>query len=114
MKNRTAIVFGGTGLVGRALTDELLKSDNYIIIKVFVRSNISYQEQSKINYFLVDFDHPESFSGQITGDDLFICLGTTIKKAGSVSRMEQIDRDLPVTLTKMAMENGVKRIADQK
>ena len=45
------------------------------------------------------------------GDDVFICLGTTIKKAGSVKKMEEIDRDLPVMLASAAASNGVKRIA---
>ena len=45
------------------------------------------------------------------GDDIFICLGTTIKKAGSVKKMEEVDRDLPVALATVASANGVKRIA---
>lgn len=111
MKNRTAIVFGGTGLVGKALIDELIKSDYYDGVKVFLRTKVSYPETLKVKIYIVDFNQPESFSGQITGDDLFICLGTTIKKAGSVAMMEQIDRNLPVALAKSARENNVKRIA---
>lgn len=111
MKNRTAIVFGGTGLVGRALIDELIQSDDYDVIKVFIRSRINIQEASKIITFVVDFDTIESFSKDITGDDLFICIGTTIKKAGSVKRMEEIDRDLPVKISAIACKNGVRRVA---
>ncbi|HBH84862.1 MAG: hypothetical protein A2X05_09175 [Bacteroidetes bacterium GWE2_41_25] len=111
MKNRTALVFGGTGLIGRHVINDLLKSDDYEVIKIFTRRETSYPETSKIQVYVVDFDNPESFSGQLTGDDLFICLGTTIKKAGSVSKMEQIDRDLPVTLARSARGNKVKRIA---
>jgi uncharacterized protein YbjT (DUF2867 family) len=111
MEKRIAIVFGGTGLVGQAIIDELLKSDNYEFIKVFTRRKTIYLGASKIIESIVDFDHPESFTQNITGDDLFICLGTTIKKAGSVSRMEQIDRDLTVFLSKSAREKGVKRVA---
>lgn len=111
MEKRKAIVFGGTGLVGKALIDELLKSDNYDEVKVFVRSKAGFTESSKIKVFVADFDLPGSFTANITGDDLFISLGTTIKKAGSVKRMEQIDRDLPVSLAGSARNNGVKRIA---
>lgn len=111
MKNRTAIVFGGTGLVGRALIDELVKSDDYDIIKVFIRGRINIQKASKIITFVVDFDNIESFSKDITGDDLFICLGTTIKKAGSVKRMEEIDRNLPVKISAIASKNGVRYVA---
>jgi len=111
MENRTAIIFGGTGLVGRSLIEELLKSDNYKEIRVFLRSSVILPETSGIRVYKIDFDHPENFNEHITGDDLFICLGTTIKKAGSIGRMEQIDRDLPVILAKTARKNGVKRIA---
>jgi uncharacterized protein YbjT (DUF2867 family) len=64
-----------------------------------------------VQEFAVDFSNPESYSNQITGDDIFICLGTTIKKAGSVKKMEEIDRDLPVKIATAASANGVKRIA---
>ena len=111
MEKRTAIVFGGTGLVGRALIDELHQSDTYGQVKVFIRQEAGFPKDSKIRELVVDFEHPESFKGNITGDDLFICLGTTIKKAGSVRRMEEIDRDLPVILAGSARGNGVKRIA---
>ena len=111
MEKRKAIVFGGTGLVGRALIDELQGSDIYDEVKVFIRSKAGLSEAAKIKVFVVDFDQPDSFSGNITGDDIFISLGTTIKKAGSVRKMEQIDRDLPVSLASSARANGVKRIA---
>ena len=111
MAGRTAIVFGGTGLVGRSVIDELIKNENYGLIRVLTRSKVNYPGQLKIMNFIVDFGHPESFSEQIRGDDLFICLGTTIRKAGSVRKMEEIDRDLPVTLAKSAKSNNVKRIA---
>jgi len=111
MKNRTAIVFGGTGLVGRALIDELVKSDDYDVIKAFIRSRINIQQASKINAFIVDFGDIESFARHIRGDDLYICIGTTIKKAGSVKRMEETDRDLPVKISAIACKNGVRRVA---
>ncbi len=111
MKQRIALVFGGTGLTGKSLLDELCKSDRYEKILVFTRKDTLFTDSAKIENIVVDFDHPESFSGQIKGDDLYICLGTTIKKAGSIQKMEEIDRNLPVKLTKHAYENGVKRVA---
>ncbi len=60
---------------------------------------------------VTDFADRESLAGQVRGDDLFICLGTTIKKAGSISNMEKIDRDLPLMVARMAHDNGTKRIA---
>jgi uncharacterized protein YbjT (DUF2867 family) len=111
MKRRTAIIFGGTGLVGKEVINELNNTDSYETIKVFTRNKSLSPEGSKIKEFMIDFDHFETFSDSISGDDLFICIGTTIKKAGSVKRMEEIDRDLPLNLAKMARKSGIRRLA---
>jgi len=111
MTTRKAILFGATGLIGKALTEQLCKSGKYEKVRIFSRRDAGFKNTGIIESYIVDFEHPEIFSGEITGDDLFICLGTTIKKAGSVEKMEKIDRDLPVLLTKYAYENGIKRIA---
>jgi uncharacterized protein YbjT (DUF2867 family) len=110
MESRTAIVFGGTGLVGRLVIGELNDSEIYQNIIVFGRSASKYPPGSKIKEFIIDFSKPESFSDLIKGDDLYICMGTTIKKAGSVQNMEAIDRDLPVMLAKTARRNNVQRM----
>lgn len=111
MVKRTAIVFGATGLIGKSLVEELSVSGIYQLIKVFVRKKTDYSGKEKINEYLIDFSKLTEYSEMITGDDLFICLGTTIKKAGSVSKMEEIDRDLPVRISKIASENRVKGLA---
>jgi uncharacterized protein YbjT (DUF2867 family) len=112
MDARTALVFGSTGLIGRSLVEELCASDNYSAVKLFVRKQGSTVLQSdKIREFVVDFEKLNSYADQITGDDLYIALGTTIKKAGSVSKMEEIDRDLPVRIASIASANRIPRIA---
>ncbi len=111
MTLRTAILFGGTGLIGKALTEELCKSGQYEKIVLFSRKYTGYKDLPVIENLVVDFEHPEIFSGEIKGDDLYICLGTTIKKAGSIQKMEKIDRDLPVLLAEYAFKNGIKRVA---
>lgn len=111
METRTAIVFGATGLVGKALVGELCNSDRYFMIKVFSRHNTGFAGVEKIREFVIDFNRLNDYSDIISGDDLFICLGTTIKKAGSVSRMEEIDRDLPVKIATIASENSVEKLA---
>jgi uncharacterized protein YbjT (DUF2867 family) len=111
MTEKSALVFGGSGLVGRSLINELIISEDYMIIRVFSRNRSIGFSDTRIREYIVDFENPETFSENVTGDDMFICLGTTIKKAGSIKRMEEIDRDLPVTLASLAKSNGVKRLA---
>jgi len=111
MNTKTAIVFGATGLIGKALIEELCRSDRYAMIKIFVRSKTNFACKEKIKEIIIDFNLLKKYSEMITGDELFICLGTTIKKAGSVSRMEEIDRDLPFEIASIASGNSVKRLA---
>jgi len=110
MGSKTAIVFGATGLVGNLLLEELVNSENYKAIKIFVRQTTGVSEQ-RVEEIITDFSIPESYLSRIAGDDLFICTGTTIKKAGSVANVEKIDRDLPAVVAAAAQKNGVKRIA---
>lgn len=110
MNARIALVFGSTGLVGNLLLEELIRSEIYSGVIIFVRraSNIS---NSKAEEIVMDFSIPEKYSGLIKGNDIYICLGSTIKKAGSVANFEKIDRDMPVKLASIAKANGVEKIA---
>jgi uncharacterized protein YbjT (DUF2867 family) len=110
MNKKTALIFGSTGLIGNLLLEELIKSSEYQKIKIFVRQPVGISHL-KVEEFAVDFSDTDTFSKKIKGDDLFICLGTTIKKAGSVRKMEEIDRDLPVKIAALASKNGVKKVA---
>jgi uncharacterized protein YbjT (DUF2867 family) len=110
MGSKTAIVFGATGLVGNLLVEELIESADYLAIKIFVRQPTGISEP-KVEEIVADFSNLDRYSKKITGDDLFICLGTTINKAGSVANMEKIDRDLPVQIAKLARNNGLKNVA---
>lgn len=110
MGKKTAIVFGATGLVGNLLLEELAQSGIYSEIKIFVRQATGIS-MTGVEEIVTDLSDPDGFSSSVNGDDLFICLGTTIRKAGSVSKMEKIDRDLPVTVSGIARANGVKGVA---
>jgi len=108
--NKTAIVFGATGLVGKELIYQLIKDIRYKAIKVFTRCDL-HIEHIKVIEKIVDVEKVEDYSELIMGDDLFICLGTTMRKAGSVKRMEEIDRFLPLKIARQALVNGVKNVA---
>ncbi len=110
MVNKTAIVFGATGLTGSALVNELIQNMRYTAVKVFARRDLEI-EHIKLIEHIVNIEKPGEYRDLIKGDDLFICLGTTMRKAGSVKRMEETDRDLPLAIAKTALLNGVRNIA---
>ena len=112
MKNtdRTALVFGASGMVGNSLVSQLLDHPAYSSVAIFVRKPFGFTHP-KLREHQVDFSRLGEYSDLMKGDDLFVCLGTTIRKAGSVARFGEIDRDLPVSIAQLAHANGVDGIA---
>jgi uncharacterized protein YbjT (DUF2867 family) len=110
MEQKTAIIFGATGLVGSELLELLVADNRYLKIKVFGRRLPGITDDRIISR-IVDLADVKSWSSEITGDELYICLGTTIKKAGSIAAMEVADRDVPAEIARVGRDNGVKAIA---
>lgn len=106
---KTAIIFGSTGLVGSTLLKILLQSKEYDIIKAFVRKPLSFSHD-KLLQIIIDFDQPESFIDRITGDDIYLCLGTTMKKAGSKDAFYKIDYTYTMQAATSAAKNKVKKL----
>lgn len=107
---KTALVFGSTGLVGSHLLTQLIDREDYSEIKIFVRKP-SGIKNPKVKEFIIDFEQLENSRELLKGDDLYICLGTTIKKAGSVANVEKIDRDIPLKVAEICQQNNVQKIA---
>lgn len=105
-----AIVFGSTGLVGSFLLEELATSTAYReVVAINRRASGSV---AKVREIITAMDDPDRFNiGFEAGDHVFICLGTTIRKAGSVAAMDRIDRLLPVSIARKAHEGGATRLA---
>ena len=110
MSPRIALLFGSTGMIGNLLLEELLRSELYSRVIIFVRK-AGQISNARVEEIVMDFSSPEQYSGMIKGNDIFICLGSTIKKAGSVANFEKIDRDLPLKLASIAKANGVEKVA---
>lgn len=104
---KTAIVIGATGLIGSNLINKLEKSAHIEKIISITRSPVKY-ESEKIENRIIDFQKMDEFKDCFTGDILFSCLGTTLKKAGSIKNQRKIDVDFQFEAAKYASENGVK------
>jgi uncharacterized protein YbjT (DUF2867 family) len=105
---KTALVFGATGLTGKDLTGLLLDDNRYERVKVFVRRSLLINN-SKLIEIISDLKNPDLIAGEIRGDHLFCCLGTTIKKAGSRKNFEWADLELPSLIAGIAEKNGVEK-----
>ena len=105
---KTAIVLGATGLIGNLLTHRLVDSLVYSNVKVLVRKSLNWQHP-RLQEVLFDFDHP---NGLLThADDVFCCLGTTIKKAGSKQAFRQVDYQYPLDIAQLSLANGAQQFA---
>lgn len=104
---KTAIVIGATGLIGSLLVNKLLNDDRYKSVKVFSRRSTGINHP-KLEEHLVDFDEMDQWKNQISGDELFSAMGTTIRKAKSTSIQYKVDVTYQYEFAKAASENGVK------
>jgi len=103
---KTALLFGSSGLVGGHLLNQLIKDDDYLEIKLFVRS-IPEISNPKIKIVKTDFNNFENHKEDIKGDDCFFCIGTTHKDTPNKKEYRRIEYDLPVKLAKIAKFNSI-------
>lgn len=107
---KTAIIVGSTGLTGTYLLKKLLSSEAYDKVISFVRRQTKISHPKLIQH-VVDFDDTESYQDYVIGSDMFCCLGTTIKKAGSQEAFEKVDLVYPVEFAKIGAKNGIKQFS---
>ena len=103
---KTALVLGGTGLVGGHLVRILLRDERYSLVKMLVRKPLDLHHE-KLAQVVVDFDHLQA--ADLQADDVFCCLGTTIAKAGTQAAFRKVDFDYPVRVGELALEMGAKQ-----
>jgi uncharacterized protein YbjT (DUF2867 family) len=112
MSQHTALIVGATGLVGSHCLKTLLSLEKYKTVHVLVRRELTLdltaKEKNKINVHLVDFDNLDAVDFLFTVDDVFCCLGTTLKQAGSVAAFKKVDYDYCLKTAQLAAENSVK------
>jgi uncharacterized protein YbjT (DUF2867 family) len=104
---KTAIILGGTGLVGSALIQQLIQDADYEKIVVLSRRNLDFTHP-KMEVKLVDFDKISNYQNEIKGDVLFSSMGTTIGKAKTKENQYKIDYTYQFEVAKLAAQNGVK------
>lgn len=106
---RTALVLGGTGLVGGHCLDLLLADPAYARVVAPVRRP-SGRTDAGLEERVVDFDRLGDDAGAFRVDDVFCCLGTTIRAAGSQEAFRRVDHDYVVAAARLAADGGARQL----
>jgi uncharacterized protein YbjT (DUF2867 family) len=106
--NKTALLFGATGLIGSRCLKSLIQHTSYSKIMVFSRKKIDISSPKLVQH-IVNFEDIPNWSHLIKGDDLFYCMGTTMLKAGNKTEFHKIDYHYAIDIAKAAVQNNVNQ-----
>ncbi|CEG62790.1 hypothetical protein RMATCC62417_00064 [Rhizopus microsporus] len=108
--NRTALIFGATGAVGKQLLVDVLKNGSYSKVIAAGRRPVDIDAsvpQDKLVQKTIDFekldDHREDFRNV---SDVYCCLGTTRADAGSAEKFTKVDQEYVVQSAKVVAEEN--------
>ncbi|RKL67942.1 nucleoside-diphosphate sugar epimerase [Salipaludibacillus neizhouensis] len=111
MDMKQALVVGATGLVGRHIVKELIKSNKYEEIHLLTRSKSLFSDHPKVKEHIIDFDFldlKKHLFDQVS--DVFIAIGTTMKKVKSQEQFIKVDYTYPLRIAEYATEAGADKI----
>lgn len=97
---KVALIAGASGLVGGHCLQLLLQSPRYHKVISVGRKTLPIQHP-KLQQLEVNFDNLEKHRHSLVADDVYCCLGSTIKKAGSKENFYKVDYTYVVKLAKL-------------
>lgn len=101
---KTALLAGATGLIGSQLLPLLLESERYSKVIVVGRRLVPMLHP-KLTQVVTELDQLAEVRLQLIADDVFCCLGTTMRQAGSKEAFYQVDYLYVVTLAALTAGN---------
>jgi len=101
---RTALVAGASGLVGRHVVHLLLEDPAYARVTVLARRELPLSHK-KLEQQVVSFDRLAQIADFPRVHDVFCCLGTTMKQAGSPDGFRKVDYTYVVELARVAVRH---------
>jgi uncharacterized protein YbjT (DUF2867 family) len=113
MTQKKAVVAGSTGLVGSRLVQLLVAAPEYALVVALSRRPAA-KTRGKLQWRPADFDRLDRILGDVRGSetiplDVFCCLGTTIKVAGSQDAFRRVDFDFVVQTGRWARAASARR-----
>lgn len=105
---RTALVAGATGLVGGHLLRLLLDDPSYERVTALVRRGLPLSHK-KLLQREINFDLLGDLGAVTRVDDVFCCLGTTMRQAGSRDAFRTVDFTYVHELARLASGSRARR-----
>ncbi len=102
--SRTALVAGASGLVGSHVLRLLLEDPAYARVTVLARRELPLAHK-KLDQRVVGFDRLAQIADFPRVHDVFCCLGTTMKHAGSPDAFRKVDCTYVVELARVAVRH---------
>lgn len=104
-KNRTALIVGATGLIGGHCVRQALASDIYSEVIVVGRRKLNLAH-SRLKQVVGELSNLDALLKGVRAEDVYCCLGTTIKKAKTKSAFKTVDFEYPLNLATLMRQNG--------
>lgn len=104
----SALLLGATGLVGGHVLDLLLDDPAYGRVVVLGRRPVDRQHP-RLHQQTADLGKLDEHAALFAVDDVFCCLGTTIRAAGSQEAFRRVDHDYVVGAARVAAAAGARR-----
>lgn len=99
---KTAVIIGATGAVGKEILKEILADNFYNKVYILGRESIvKLGDEERLTKIIVDFENLNFDTSILEDADVFASLGTTIKIAGSKENQRKIDVDYTVNFSKL-------------
>ncbi len=106
--DRTVLLCGATGLVGRECLRQLLADPGVARVRALVRRELGVHDP-RLDERLVDFERLAEHAELLGGVAQVVCaLGTTIKQAGSREAFRRVDHDYPLALARLGVACGAR------
>jgi uncharacterized protein YbjT (DUF2867 family) len=106
--SRRALLLGATGLVGGLVLERLVARPEWSTITLLGRRHPEISSD-KINRIDASLDRLPEYADAFRVDEVFCCLGTTLRRAGSREAFARVDLDYCVSAAEMAKAAAVPR-----
>tara|TARA_B110000503_G_scaffold26872_1_gene42508 strand:- start:149 stop:799 length:651 start_codon:yes stop_codon:yes gene_type:complete len=97
---------GASGLVGKLLLEAILSKYHYTDVTLVLRRPIDLKPDKRVKIIMIsDFEALDQYEEDLFSEDVFCCLGSTMKKAGSKSDFEKSDLIYPLKIATINQKN---------